>query len=132
MAGVQEDITNRADIEKVLVIFYSQAMKDDLIGRFFTEVVSLHLPTHIPLIASFWESVLFYTQGYRKNVMDIHQHISNLSPIKKLHLDRWLLLFIRVIDGLFTGDKANLMKQRATSIATMMNIKLNHGPIQTI
>ncbi len=132
MTGVQNDIVNRADIEKVLVLFYSRAMKDEFIGRFFTEVVPLHLPTHIPQIASFWESVLFYSQGYSKNVMAIHQHISNLSPIKKEHLDRWLFLFTQTIDGLFTGDKANLMKQRAVSIATMMNIKLNHGSITAI
>ena len=123
------DISSRGDIEKVLSSFYQQAFTDDLIGTFFTEVVPLHLPTHLPLIADFWESVLFGTQGYRKNVMAVHQHIHNLAKIKKEHLDRWVQLFTQTVDELFAGEKATLMKQRAVSIATRMNIKLNHNSI---
>ncbi|HZH96971.1 MAG TPA: group III truncated hemoglobin [Flavisolibacter sp.] len=120
------DISTRGDIEKVLSAFYQQAFTDALIGKFFTEVVPLHLPSHLPLIADFWESVLFGTQGYRKNVMAVHQHIHSLAQIRKEHLDRWVALFTKTVDDLFTGDKATLMKQRGASIATMMNIKLNH------
>jgi len=123
------DISSRSDIEEVLTAFYQQAFTDELIGKFFTEVVPLHLPAHLPLIADFWESVLFGTQGYRKNVMAVHQHIHSLAAIRKEHLDRWVQLFTQTVDDLFAGEKATLMKQRAISIATMMNIKLNHQSI---
>ena len=123
------DIAVREDIEKVLAAFYGRAIEDPLIGRFFTEVVPLHLPTHLPLITDFWVSVLFQSRGYGKNVMQIHQNISSLSPIVKEHLDRWVQLFTQTIDSLFTGEKANLMKQRGASIATMMDIKLNHSQV---
>jgi hemoglobin len=35
-------------------------------------------------------------------------------------------LFTESVDKSFEGSKANLAKQRATSIATMMNIKINY------
>jgi len=123
------DIENREDIVHILTAFYQKAFHDELIGRFFIEVVPLDLKTHIPIIADFWEAVIFNTHGYRKNVMEVHQHIHQLSSIKKEHLDRWVKLFTETVDELFEGAKATLMKHRAKSIATLMDIKLNHGGI---
>jgi hemoglobin len=124
-----EDIESRSDIESVLVSFYQKAVTDNLIGRFFTEVVPLNLTTHLPVITDFWEAVIFNTHSYRKNVMEIHQHIHQLSSIKKHHLDRWVQIFTITIDEHFAGKKTNLMKQRAASIATLMDIQLNHSLI---
>jgi hemoglobin len=129
---MKRDIETRDDLEKLLWDFYSKAFKDELIGRFFTEVVPLDLETHIPVIANFWEAIVFNIHSYRKNVMEVHQHIHNLSAIKKEHLDRWVQIFTQNIDEHFTGDKAELMKQRARSIATLMDIKLNHKPINKL
>ena len=125
----KRDIRTRGDIEVFLKSFYSKAFADERIGHFFTEVVPLDLETHIPVIAEFWESILFNTRGYRKNVMEVHQHIHNLSSIKKEHLDRWVELFTGTADELFEGEKAELLKQRARSIATLMDVKLNYGGI---
>ena len=124
-----KDIESRSDIETVLVSFYQKAFTDNLIGRFFTEVVPLDPTTHLPVITDFWEAVIFNTHSYRKNVMEIHQHIHQLSSIKKQHLDRWVQIFTITIDEHFAGEKTNLMKQRAASIATLMDIKLNHSLI---
>lgn len=124
-----KDIENREELEKFLWAFYEKAFRDELIGRFFTEVVPLDLQTHIPVIADFWESVVFGSRGYRKNVMQVHQHIHQLSPISKEQLNRWVLLFTQTLDEYFHGPNAIVMKQRAASIATLMDIKLNHNPI---
>lgn len=127
-----KDIETREDIELVLHKFYEKAFLDDTIGFFFTEVVPLDLKSHLPVIADFWESVLFGTHGYRKNVMEVHQHIHMLSRIEQLHLERWVNLFQNTIDDNFEGNNAELMKQRAQSIATLMNIKLNGPAIQKL
>lgn len=123
---MKKDISAREEIIELLERFYSTAFSDDMIGHFFTEVVPLNLETHIPVIADFWEAIVFNTQAYRKNVMEVHQHIHHLSAIKKEHLDRWLEIFAATIDETYEGRNAELMKQRARSIATLMNIKLNH------
>jgi hemoglobin len=121
---MKKDLEGRKDIEVLLEAFYRKAFADAMIGHFFTEVVPLNLEQHIPVIADFWESVVFSVHGYRKNVMEVHQHIHRLSPIEKEHLDRWVQLFSSTVDEMFAGDKATLMKQRAASIATLMQIKL--------
>lgn len=129
---MKKDIESREDLVRMLTLFYQNAFSDELIGRFFTEVVPLDLATHIPVIADFWESVVFGARGYRKNVMEIHGHIHQLSAIKKEHLDRWVKLFTETVDELFEGEKALLIKQRARSIATLMDIKLNHKQINKL
>ena len=125
----KKDIESRQDIELLLTHFYKKAFADNKIGHFFTEVVPLDLSIHIPVIADFWESILLGSRGYRKNVMEVHQHIHTLSAIKKQHLDQWVKIFTETVDEWHTGARATLMKQRARSIATLMDLKLNHPSI---
>ena len=126
---MMKDIESRNDIEVLLHSFYQKAVHDNLIGQFFTKVVQLDIKKHIPVIADFWEAVLFDTRTYGKNVMEVHQHIHQLSTIKKEHLDRWVQLFVQTVDENFEGSTAELAKQRAQSIATLMDIKLNHSGV---
>lgn len=126
---MKKDIETRADLEGMLRAFYEKAFADELIGHFFTKVVPLNLDTHIPVITDFWEAIIFNKHSYKKNVMVVHQHIHNLSHIKKEHLDRWVEIFTETVEEMFDGDKATLIKQRATSIATIMDIKLNYNSI---
>lgn len=129
---MKRDVETREDLYQLLEAFYTRAFADDKIGRFFTEVVPLDLETHLPVITNFWEAIVFNKHSYRKNVMEVHQHIHHLSNIKKEHLDRWVHLFTTNVDNHFAGPKATLMKQRAQSIATLMDIKLNHNPINKL
>jgi hemoglobin len=126
---MKKDIETREELEELLRAFYKSAFADELIGHFFTEVVPLDLKTHIPVIANFWESVVFNKPSYRKNVMEVHKHIHHLSKIKKEHLNRWVKIFTETLDENFEGSRTELMKQRARSIATLMDIKLNHEGI---
>ena len=123
---MKKDVAAREDLIQILEAFYKKAYKDELIGRFFTDVVPLDLETHIPDIADFWEGIVLNNFRYRKNVMEIHRHIHELSHIKKEHLDRWVQLFTETVSEQFEGNNAELMKQRARSVATLMDIKLNH------
>lgn len=116
----------------MLAHFYEKALADEVIGFFFTQVVPLDMAKHLPVITDFWESVVLGTRGYGKNVMAVHQHIHQLSAIRKEHLDRWVELFLQTIEEHFEGPNAILMAQRARSIATMMNLKLNHGGIGVV
>lgn len=126
---MKPDITTRAQLEDLLARFYEQALQDAEIGFFFTQVAPLNMATHLPRITDFWEAVVLGTRGYGKNVMELHRHLHGLSPIRKAHLDRWVQLFTQTIANGFEGPNATLMAQRATSIATMMNLKLNHGGV---
>lgn len=125
-----KDIENRQDIEALMVSFYGVAMKDEMIGHFFTEVAPLNLEKHIPLITNFWETILFDTAAYRGNVFGVHEHIHTLFAFEDRHFERWVLLFKQAVDGLFAGMNAEKIKQRGESIATVMRIKLVHSGIE--
>ena len=50
------DIATRADIERLVRTFYTQAIPDPIIGHFFTKVIQLDLDSHLPRIANFLNS----------------------------------------------------------------------------
>lgn len=124
-----KDIETRYDINELMHAFYAKAMQDEEIGFYFTEVIPLNLEQHLPVIVSFWENVLFGADSYQGNPMKVHEHIHKLSAFTEKHFNRWLYLFHLTVDELFKGDNAERIKQRATSIATVMKIKLIYGGI---
>jgi hemoglobin len=121
---VKADIQNREDLVLLLTSFYEKVFRDELIGHFFTEVMHVNLETHIPRIADFWETVLLGGRNYKDNAIAPHMKINQLSPIEEQHFKRWLSLFHETIDEMFQGDIAELAKQRAVSVATVMRIKI--------
>ena len=123
------DITNREDLRNLMECFYTKALVDEIIGHFFTEVIQLNMEKHLPLIIDFWETVVFEKAKYKGNVLEVHQHIHQLSAFREEHFTRWVSLFKQTIDELYAGDHAELVKQRAESIATVMKIKLLHSGI---
>ncbi len=127
------DIENREDIEKLMRVFYAKAIPDEIIGHYFTEVIQMDLEQHLPVIIDFWETVLFGVARYKSNAIAVHQQLHAKSAFTDQHFERWVNLFQSTIDELFSGDKAELAKQRALSIATVMKIKTIHGesPINT-
>lgn len=72
----------------------------------------------------FWENVLFYSGNYSGNPMDVHIKLNEIAPIKIEHFQRWLEIFNETVDELFEGETSFRLKQRASSIATVMQIKI--------
>lgn len=121
---MKKDIADRKDIDLLMNIFYEKLLKDSTINYIFTDVVKIDIKTHIPIIADFWESILFNENIYHNNPMKIHLDINSKTPLLKHHFDTWLTYFNSSIDELFEGSVALKAKQRALSIATTMQIKI--------
>jgi len=121
----KKDIISREDIETLIDSFYKKVIKDDTIGYFFNEVVKLDWEKHIPIMYDFWETTLFHSAIYKGNPMKIHVDLHAKVPLKKAHFDQWLSMFNETVDELYYGEKANLAKTRALSIATVMQIKIH-------
>jgi hemoglobin len=64
--------------------------------------------------------------------MELHRHIHEKAAIEKKHFDQWLQLFTQTIDAHFEGPNATLMKQRAASIATLMQLKFNGQQLKNL
>lgn len=123
-----QDIRSREDIELVVQKFYDRLLVDHLVGFLFTEVVDLDLEKHLPKLVDFWEDQLFGTNNYAGNPMRAHMDLHLKEPLRKEHFDRWIEHFNQTVDSHFAGFKAHLMKERALSIATVMQIKLHTLP----
>ena len=118
------DIESKKEIELLVDTFYSKVKADELIGYIFTDIAKVNWEKHLPVMYSFFENMLFYTGTYTGNPMELHKHINRLYPLTAEHFVRWNLLFTTTVDELFTGDKAELVKQRAKSISAVMQIKI--------
>jgi hemoglobin len=127
---MQADIITKEDIKVLVDAFYEKVKSDVLIGPIFTEKLHIAWEKHLPVMYNFWENVLFYTGNYQGNPMVLHQHIHEKVGLTKDDFNRWLEIFTTTTDELFTGNNAETIKQRARSIATVMEIKiLNKSPL---
>ncbi len=118
-----KDLLNRSDIEFLINTFYEKVQKDDLISFFFTDVVSVDWENHLPVMYNFWEVILFSTGSYAGNTMQKHIDLNMKSTMQPKHFERWIQLFTQTVDENFEGTNAVLIKQRALSIATVIQIK---------
>jgi hemoglobin len=114
---MKKDITNKADIERMVKTFYASLLADESIKPVFANT---NFEAHLPHMIAFWSFVLLDEEGYKTNVFDKHLDL----PIKKEHFDIWLRHFEKTVNDLFEGEKAELAKQRAQSIAYTFKIKL--------
>ena len=119
-----KDIANRKDIETLLVRFYEKALSDDVIGYIFKNAPGFHLETHLPVIASFWESVLFANAVYKGNPMLRHIELNRDIPLKAAHFERWLQLWEETVTEQFQGRLARDAVHKAKSIAYLMQQKI--------
>jgi hemoglobin len=121
---MKADIENRKDLELLMERFYGKLLNDASISYLFTDIAKIDLPNHLPVLVDFWESILFQSDTYQKNAMKIHTDLHKRSPLQAQHFKTWLGYFHETVDELFEGGNAELAKQRATSIATVMQIKI--------
>jgi hemoglobin len=126
---MKRDIEGRHDIETLIDLFYNQVRQDNIIGFIFNDVAKVDWNHHTPVICDFWESILFQTAKFSGNPMATHMKLNAMFPLTPTHFNRWKDLFMTTVDENFEGERATLAKQRAESIATMMQIKLLNTPL---
>ena len=117
----------KKDVRWLVDRFYDKIKEDKLVGFIFNDVMKVNWEKHLPVMYAFWENALFYTGGYQGNAMKKHVNINKVTPLQKKHFVRWLQLFNETVDEYFEGEKAELAKQRAHSIATVIQIKIKEA-----
>ena len=115
-----KEITTKEDVTTLVDVFYGKVLEDELLSPFFKH---LNLEIHLPKMVQFWSFVLLDEAGYTTNVVEKHMKM----PLKKNHFDQWLKLFNDTIDELFIGEKVDLAKQRAFTIAWTTEHKLKQN-----
>ena len=112
-----KQIESRDDIHYLVESFYEKVVKDEVLSPFF---LNLDFDKHLPKMVDFWAFVLLDEAGYTTDVTEKHSRMR----LKQEHFDRWLELFNTTVDTLFTGEKAELAKQRAFLVG--LTIKSKH------
>ena len=128
------DIQTREDIEQLIDKFYEKMLKDIVIGFIFTDIAKVNLEEHQSVICDFWETVLFNRPAYKRGpeVMNVHHELNKKIPLKKGHFTRWLFLFSSTVDELFEGEIAEKAKERAISIAILMQKRLGSAECENL
>jgi hemoglobin len=89
----RHDIDDRADCERLVRAFYSRALEDPVIGWLFVDVAKLDLEAHVPVIASFWETILLGAGTYRGGAFRPHAALHMKARLRGAHFARWLVLW---------------------------------------
>ncbi len=118
---MKKDITTKKDIETLVNAFYEKVKTDETLAHFFAHV---NWEKHLPLMYDFWENTLFYTGTYRGNPMKLHEKLHHIKSLSEKDFEAWINLFVTTLTQLFEGEKTELAKQRAISIATVMKLKI--------
>ncbi len=121
---MKTDIRDRADIQHLINAFYNKVKIDPVIGFYFSKVVNVNWDNHLPKMYDFWENILFHSGVYSGNPMEKHVQLHQKHPMNQEHFKQWTSLFTENVDELFEGEMAETIKQRALSIATVMQIKV--------
>ena len=118
------DITTTEDIDLLVRKFYEQVIPDTEIGHFFTKVADFSWEHHIPVLVSFWDSLLLGSNTYKGNPMIKHLDLNRLAPLQPQHFERWLQLWVQTVNAHYSGPKADEAISRAKSIAQVMQYKI--------
>ncbi len=118
------DITTRQDIELLVNTFYDKVKKDDTIGFIFNQVIGEDWSHHLPIMYSFWETVLLQKAGYTGNPVKKHIDIDKQIPLQDAHYQRWVSLWNETVDSLFEGANADEIKNRASLMMNLISIKI--------
>ena len=126
---MKDDIRDRDDVAQLINRFYEKVRANETIGYIFNDVAKVNWEHHLPVMYDFWENVLFHTGTYVRNAVAVHKNLNQLTPLKREHFEEWLTLWKQTVDEIFEGPNAELVKQRAQSIATIMQISILQGGI---
>lgn len=116
----KHDIQSEFDVQTLVDNFYKQVLADPTIGFIFIDVASIEWEKHMPIMYSFWNTMLLGTASYSGNPMEKHIALNSKVPLTKNHFDRWLVLWEKTVNENFKGEKANEAIARAKNIAALM------------
>lgn len=117
---VLRDIATRADLDGLIETFYGRVFADEQIGLFFTQVAHVTPQTHFPLMADFWERVLFGRCRYQDTFIELHVELHLKHALKPNHVRQWMTLFCLTVEDLFSGPTAEAAMIRARSLAMVL------------
>ena len=124
---MKKDIENVDDITKLVNAFYTKVIDDATIGYIFKTAANFSLEKHLPIMVSFWNTLLFGVASYKGNPMLKHLELNKNIPLSAVHFKQWLYLWEATINENFSGKNATEAIFKAKSIADLMRFKIENS-----
>ena len=120
------DITNQDDLYLLVDEFYKKLLSDLSINYIFTDIVKVHIESHLPILVKFWSQAILGTGGYTNNLTQIHLDLNAKEYLSPALFKIWLNHFFTSVDTFFAGENSEKIKTQALNIATVMQIKIEN------
>lgn len=122
---MKKDIQTKEDIIQLVNVFYDKVRKNDILGYIFDEVAKTNWIEHLPVMYSFWGSILLGEKSFSGNPMKKHIELAEITDMTDKEFSEWLRIFYATIDELFEGQTAEEAKARAQNIARLMLVNID-------
>lgn len=120
--SMKNDILTLDDIKLLVDTFYDNVRQDKLIGPIFDAVIKDKWSEHLEKMYRFWQTILLEEHTYYGSPFGPHAKL----PVELVHFEQWIGIFTKTVDQIFTGDKAEEAKIRATKMAQMFHNKIEY------
>ena len=118
------DITSREDLVTLVNNFYDRVKVDEVIGHIFNTIIGDDWSVHLPIMYTFWNTVLFGAEGYKGQAIGKHVEIDRKIPLRPEHFERWISLWRETVDDLFEGPNATRIKEKALTMLQLIQFKV--------
>ena len=118
------DIVSRGDLVTLVNTFYDRVRRDDTIGHIFNTIIGDDWSVHLPIMYTFWNTVLFGAEGYKGQAVGKHVEIDRKIMLHPEHYNRWIALWTDTVDVLFEGPNAESVKQKARTMLQLIQFKV--------
>lgn len=117
---------NEENVAVLVRKFYPEVLKDTLLAPFFIDKLGDDIENkawkeHLLLLTEFWKFVALGYENYEGNPLQPHFDISGLS---REAFTRWLEVFFKTLDSIYTEQASEYFKDKSQNIADNFMRKL--------
>src|SRR5690349_1200784 len=117
-------ILSKDDLVVLVNTFYDRVRADEVIGHIFNSIIGDDWSHHLPVMYSFWNTVLFGAEGYKGQAVGKHIEIDKKIQLHPEHYERWITLWRDTVDKLFGGANAEAIKAKAQTMLQLIQFKV--------
>lgn len=119
-SGAVSDLTDRADIDRLVERFYRDVSVDSILHGYFETAGSFDWQAHMLTLGDYWHGVLFardHDDG--ELIIESHRHIDAQLPFTEAAFTRWLELFNVALDH-WSGPNTDRLRRHGRGMAWAM------------
>lgn len=122
---MKKEIESRQEVELLIRSFYARVREEEVLGPIFNGRIH-DWEAHFERLIDFWETNLFFVRKYKGDPLKVHLEVDEATgqAITPEHFGRWLNLWVNTIDEHFTGETAQIAKNRARNMGSFLFLKI--------